>query len=158
MDILDELFNNQWIWLIGGAIVMGLELVAPGVYLFWIGGGLITTGGFVAAYPEFQLATQIIIFIVSMLVWVLAGIYLQKRAIKTGAPTLNAGLSQYVGRSVLAAQDFLGAEAEGRASYLGRIKLEDTTYNAVSPQPVKKGQAVIIRAYQDGRFVVELGN
>ncbi|MFT0533741.1 NfeD family protein [Castellaniella hirudinis] len=159
MEFLDAVFGNQWVWLVGGVVVMALELLAPGVYLFWVGGGLLTAGVFVALYPDFALVAQIAIFIASMAAWILVGIYLQKRALKTTPPTVNAGLLSYIGRRVLAAQDFSDVGNGGeKPQFLGRIKLEDTSYNALSDHPIKAGQSVTIRAYQAGRFIVDGAN
>lgn len=158
MEFLNVIFNNPWIWLILGVIVMGLELIVPGVYLFWVGGGLITTGVSVVAFadlPGVSLAVQIVIFMVSLFGWVLAGIYLQHRARQAAPSALNAGLSQYAGRHVPVVQVFSDAHQASQPGYLGRIKLEDTTYGVLSRHPLQEGQFVVILAYQDGKFLVE---
>ncbi|MGB3275754.1 MAG: NfeD family protein [Castellaniella sp.] len=158
MEFLNVIFNNPWIWLILGVIVMGLELIVPGVYLFWVGAGLITTGVSVVAFadlPGIPLAAQIVIFMVAMFGWVLTGIYLQNRVRQAAPSALNAGLAQYAGRQVPIVQVFADSRRESQTSYLGRIKLEDTTYGVISRHPLQEGQFVVILAYQDGKFLVE---
>lgn len=146
MDILNTLFSNPWYWLIGGAVLMGLEIFAAGVYLLWIGAAMLTTGLAVALFPNLPLAAQLVVLIVAMVASILIGVRLQSRRGKDAASGLNAGLEQYVGRHVVAIQDF---EA-GR----GRVKLEDTTYSALSPAPVKAGDTVVVTDVSNGTFQV----
>lgn len=147
MDILNFLFDNPWYWLIAGTVLIVLETVAAGAYLIWIGIGMVVTGLFVALLPDLPLAAQITILIVSMLAAVLVGIRLQARIKKSTPSTLNAGLEQYIGQHVIAAQDFTTGN--------GRIKLHDSTYSAKSDAAIKAGERVIIVSVQNSVFNVK---
>lgn len=147
MDILNTLFEHPWYWLIGGAVLMGLEIIAAGVYLLWIGLAMVTTGLAVALFPGLPLAAQIIVLITAMIVSVLIGIRLQSRTKAGNGPALNAGLGQYVGRRVIASQDFIAGQ--------GRVKVEDTTYNAIAKVEVSQGDTLVVSAVENGVFFVE---
>lgn len=145
-EFLNPLFDNPWYWLIAGAVLMGLELIAPGILLIWVGIGAVATGFAVALFPTMPLAGQIIVLIVAMICAVLLGVRLQSRRKHDAAATLNVGLEQFVGREVIAATDFHQGQ--------GRIKLEDTTYNARAKTPVQQGDRVIVRGIQNSVFDV----
>src|SRR3978361_1262642 len=64
---MNEMFSTlgTWNWLIFGLILMGLELLAPGIFLFWLGlaallGGLLSC--VFNVHPSWQL--QILMFAV----------------------------------------------------------------------------------------------
>lgn len=147
-EFLSPLFDNPWYWLIAGAVLMGLELIASGILLIWIGIGAVATGLAVALFPAMPLAAQILVLIVAMICAVLTGVRLQSRRKNDAAATLNVGLEQFVGREVIAATDFQQGQ--------GRIKLEDTTYNARSTKPVRQGDRVVVRGIQNSVFDVML--
>src|SRR5437763_14345699 len=52
---------GAWNWLIVGLLLMGLELLAPGVFLFWLGLAALLVGGLsFAINPSWQ--SQILLF------------------------------------------------------------------------------------------------
>src|SRR5581483_2820159 len=63
--VMAEMFTTlgTWNWLIFGFILMALELIAPGVFLFWLGLAALLVGlvSFVI-YPSWQ--TQLLMFAV----------------------------------------------------------------------------------------------
>ena len=125
---------------------MGLELIVSGTFLIWIGMGAVATGMAVAFFPAMPLAGQIAVLIVAMVSAVLVGIRQQARRPNDAASTLNVGLEQFIGREVLAATDF----EHGR----GRIKIEDTTYNAHATDHVAQGDRLTVVSVQNSVFEV----
>jgi inner membrane protein len=144
---MEALFANPWYWIIGGAVLAGLEIVVPGVFLLWIGLGAVVVGLLLTAFPELPLAWQLLIFAGSMVVSIGAGFLIQRhgRSAQTAAP-LNQELAGLVGRTVVAAGDF----EVGR----GRVKVGDTTYAAVSAEAVTAGSTVRVLAIDEGRLRV----
>ena len=63
MEFLDTLFDSAWYWLIAGAILIGLEIVIPGAFLMWIGGGMLITGASILLFPDTTLVVQLLLFI-----------------------------------------------------------------------------------------------
>src|ERR1700754_402668 len=95
-----EMFTTlgTWNWLIFGFILMALELIAPGVFLFWLGLAALLVGlvSFVV-HPSWQ--TQLLMFVV----FAIAAVPLWRRfAISPGAsasnPFLNKRTDALVGR------------------------------------------------------------
>lgn len=143
---MDAIFSNPWYWMIAAGVFFIIELMAPGVFFVWVGLGALVTGLVLAALPDLSLTTQIIVFVIAMTASVLLGIKIQARSAKKRPTHINAGLDQYVGRSVTAEQDFVGGK--------GRIRMEDTTYSALCDAPITAGSHVKIVEVRNGAFVV----
>lgn len=157
MEFLDTLFDSAWYWLIAGAILIGLEIVIPGAFLMWIGGGMLITGASILLFPDTTLVVQLLLFITAMVSCVTVGVILQRHARQNSPTTVNAGLEQYVGRHVTVVLPF---EAQGAMRHdgfvkRGRIKLEDSTYAAMSKTTLEEGQLVVISGVLGGTFIVE---
>lgn len=157
MEVLNTLFDSAWLWLIAGAVLVGLEIAMPGAFLMWIGGAMLITGSSILLFPDTASVAQMMLFIAAMVGCVCVGVILQRHARNKSPTTLNAGLEQYVGRHVTVALPF---EAQGSIGAVGpvkrgRIKLEDSTYNAISKSVLQEGQLVVISGVLDGVFIVE---
>lgn len=148
MASLDSLFVSAWPWVIAGAILIGLEIVAPGVFLLWMGLGAMIVGLSVLVAPELALAWQLLVFALAMLGSISIGFLIQRRSRHgPSAPTLNRELAALVGRRVEAIDDF----RDGR----GRIRVGDSSYSATSIASVIAGQNVRITAVDgNGTLVV----
>lgn len=150
MEILDAIFAHATYWLIGGLALMVLEVILPGIYLFWVGLGALVVGVCVQFFPALEPTEQLLIFVVAMLGSVVLGIRLQSRHRAGQASTLNRGLANYVGRTVVAETDF-------HASH-GRVRVDDTTYAAHSDDTIRQGDVLTVWAVSDGRFEVRLND
>ncbi len=150
MNALAPLFVSPWPWVIVGAILVGLEIVAPGVFLLWIGLAAVIVGLSVLVAPELPMAWQLLVFALAMLGSIGIGFAIQRTGrISATATTLNRERDALIGCQVEAVDDFNG----GR----GRIRVGDTTYNAESGTPVIAGARLrIIDHTADGRFKVAL--
>lgn len=147
--ILDVVFSSHWYWLVAGVLLIAAEALVPGVLLLWIGLGAMAVGIFIAAWPDAPLSIQLIVLALSMLIFVVVGLRLQSRAKLTDSDsTLNAGISQYKGRHGVADTDFLG----GR----GRVDTGDTSHPAMSSEPIKKNDHVVVVDVREGVLYVAL--
>jgi membrane protein implicated in regulation of membrane protease activity len=140
---METLFDSPWIWIIAGALIAGLEIVVPGVFLLWIGLGALAVGLLLALAPDLPLAWQMLLFAVAMLTSISLGFFVQRRSKTEGAPMLNQDLQAMIGRRYVALADF---EA-GR----GRIRVADTSFAVVSDDPVKEGEIVEVNAIDGAR-------
>lgn len=127
------LFDTPWLWWIAGAVLVGLELLVPGVFLLWIGLGAAATGVVLAALPGLPLTWQLLSFAALMFVALAAGIAVQRRANAAG-PQLNQELQSLVGRRFQSLVTF----EHGR----GRVQVGDSSYAAESAEPVMAGELV----------------
>ena len=51
-----------WHWLIIGALLIGAELLTPGVFLLWLGISALLTGGVMAIWPDLDWRYALILF------------------------------------------------------------------------------------------------
>ncbi|MFE8035023.1 NfeD family protein [Thiohalocapsa marina] len=141
------LLANPWLWLSVGAVLMALELLLPGLYLLWAGLGAVVVGLLLALFPDLPVPAQLLLFALTMLSMIGAGVLLQRRETARRQP-LNRELQALIGQELIATTVF---EA-GR----GRVRVADTTYAALCDAPVQPGQHVRVTAIEGGRLRVDV--
>ena len=122
-----------WVWTIGGILLLMLEMLAPGVFLIFIGVAAIATGIFTLMFG-LALPGQLALFVVYSLLAVLAGrrIYANKED-NSSDPFLNDPAARLVGRvvTVIEAVDEHG----------GRVRVGDSDWSARGG-PARAGERV----------------
>jgi hypothetical protein len=142
--MIEQAFNWTWGWIIAGAILAGLEILIPGIYLLWIGLGAFAVGIILALLPGLPLEWQTLIFAAAMVSSLGLGFWIQRRSGRTEADQfLNKEMTAMIGQKYLAIAPF----SAGR----GRIKVQDTSFAAVSDEAIEKGDLVEVIAITDGR-------
>jgi inner membrane protein len=114
-----------WIWLLLGALLLGLEIVVPGVHFVWFGfaAGLVAVLVFITGMPwGFQLIAFAVL--ATAFVYFLRG-YASAERIASDEPDLNVRGQQYVGRTVVVENGIEG----GR----GKVRVGDTLWSARGP-------------------------
>ncbi|MFN3687761.1 NfeD family protein [Salinarimonas sp.] len=143
ISFLENVFDATWAWIIVGAVIAGLEIVVPGVFLLWIGLGALATGLILTLSPDMPLAWQLIVFAACMIAAMSLGLSLQKKGEEDPkAATLNREMQGLVGQRTVATSAFVA----GR----GRIRVQDTTFAAIGEDPIAEGDLVDIVAIEDG--------
>lgn len=143
ISFLEDVFDATWAWIIVGAVIAGLEIVVPGVFLLWIGLGALATGLILTLSPDMPLAWQLIVFAACMIAAMSLGISLQKKGEEDPkAATLNREMQGLIGQRTVATSAFVA----GR----GRIRVQDTTFAAIGEDPIGEGDLVDIVAIEDG--------
>ena len=138
--------SSPWLWFSGGLLLIGGEIVLPGVYLLWLGLGALVVGVLVAVFPDLSLSWQLVSFALAMLGTVSLGFVIQCRGAPPVAGELNQELHALVGQRFVAASDFQVG--------VGRVRVGDTTYAAVSAEAIQAGDAVAVMAVVAGRLRV----
>lgn len=138
--------NISWSWIIGGLVLLALELVVPGGYLLWMGIAGVLTGLIVMVQP-LAWPLQWLIFgtlsLVSILIWVR---WQRRRQTSTDNPFLNRRAESYVGVEGVLDQPISGG--------FGRLALGDSIWRISGPDlPV--GQRVRIVAADGAVLKVE---
>lgn len=114
-----------WHWIVGGLLLVVLEIVAPGVFLLWVGSGAIATGLIVAMLDIENWQIQCLIFVPLTFL----SLYLGRRHFLKVAPeegfTLNRRLAGYVGRRA----EVVDAITNGK----GRVRIGDTLWIVQGP-------------------------
>jgi inner membrane protein len=136
-----EMFTTlgTWNWLIFGFILMALELLAPGVFLFWLGLAALLVGllSFVIN-PSWQ--TQLLMFAV----FAIAAVPLWRRfafssrSASASNPFLNKRTDALVGREFTLEKPIVGGS--------GTVRIDDTIWRVAGPDAPAGSRVKIVSA------------
>lgn len=139
---------GPWSWLIAGLILMGLETLSPGIFLFWFGIAALVTG---LADWAFNLPWQgnLIGFAVLSGIAVMVGRRLTRQHGDeiAGSPNLNRRLDALIGRTFVLERPITAGE--------GRIRVDDTLWRVIGPEMAAGTAVRVLRA--DGTSLVVEG-
>ncbi|MEQ1938196.1 NfeD family protein [Mesorhizobium sp. CN5-321] len=148
--IVSEL--GPWNWMVLGFLLLAAEIIAPGVFLVWIGiaaliVGAISLAAWSAVFWSWQV--QVLVFLVLSLVSAYLGRKLiASRRDDSDQPLLNRRGVQLIGRTATLTEPI----REGR----GRIQLGDTLWRVSGPDlPAGARVRVVAAADTDLDLVVE---
>jgi membrane protein implicated in regulation of membrane protease activity len=116
-------FDFEWLWLIGGVLLLIAELIAPGFFLVFIGGAAIATG-LVSMLVGIPIAAQLAIFsILAFLSARVGGRYAYSyRYGYSSDPLLNDRVRRMLGKVVVVVEP---VDANG-----GRVRVGDSVWSA----------------------------
>lgn len=119
--MLDDL-QPGWLWLIGGVLLLMLEIVAPGFFLVFIGAAAIATGLFVVLF-DLGLAPALALFALYTALAVAVGrkVY-ANRPVNSSDPHLNDRSARLIGRTVTV--------VEAVDEHGGRVRVGDGDWSA----------------------------
>lgn len=137
--------DPHWLWLVAGLVLLTGELLAPGVYLLWLGLAALVTG-IAAAFLPIGLATQMALFAVVAV----AAIYrarqmVSEHPIVTDDPLLNDRSGRLVGQTVTVQE----AIVDG----CGRVIVGDSVWSAEGPDAAV-GERMRVEGVRNGRLAV----
>lgn len=117
--------NGPWAWIIGGLVLLGLELVVPGGILVWLGmAGIVT--GLASLFWPLAWPVQFLIFgalsLISIVAWLR---YSKDRPARTDKPFLNRRADRFIGHEAVLEEPI----REG----FGRVTLGDTLWRVAGP-------------------------
>jgi membrane protein implicated in regulation of membrane protease activity len=141
---------GPWSWWVLGLALLAAEVVAPGVFLVWIGIAAILTG--VVSLLLWEVGfwvwqAQLVFFAILSVVAVFVGRRLLARSTDTSdEPLLNQRGARLIGRTAVLEKPI----TEGR----GRIRLDDTTWTVNGPD-LPAGSRVKVVGSSGGRLTVE---
>ena len=138
---------QHWHWWILAVILVGLEIVAPGYVLLWIGIAAMLTGllKFIIAGLAWEI--QFLVFSITSLVTVIyVRIYLRKNPLVSDQPNLSRRGEQYIGKTYT-----LETAIENG---VGRVKVGDTVWR-VEGSDIAAGSKVKVVDVNGASFVVE---
>ena len=138
---MTEMFSTlgTWNWLIFGFILMALELIAPGVFLFWLGLAALLVGLLsFAIHPSWQ--TQILMFAV----FAAAAVPLWRRLARSNSaasdsnPFLNRRADALVGRVFTLEKPIIDGS--------GTVRIDDTIWRVAGPDAPAGSRVRIVQA------------
>ncbi len=147
MDLIN-LFGEYvpWSWIVGGLVLLGIELIAPGGVFVWLGGAAIVTGLITLVVP-LGLPVQFAIFGIISIGGIAGWIAMRRRApAKTDAPFLNNRAERFVGKEGFLSEAILGAK--------GRMEIGESVWRVTGPE-LPMGHRVRIVGHQGTMLKVE---
>ncbi len=88
-----------WHWMVLGAVLIVIELLAPGIWFLWLGIGAIATGLVVLFFADLTWQLQAVIFSGFSVVSIIIGRMIMRQAKQSeDHPMLNRRVEQYVGK------------------------------------------------------------
>src|SRR5438128_1172518 len=130
---------GSWNWLIFGLVLMALELLAPGIFLFWLGLAALLVGllSFVVS-PSWQL--QLLLFAI----FAAAAVPLWRRLARRGGeasasnPFLNKRADALVGRVFTLDKPIVDGS--------GTVRIDDTVWRVAGPDAAAGSRVRVVRA------------
>jgi len=145
LDILNGA-NAVWVWLGAGAVLLMLEILAPGAFLLWLGiaAGLV---GLALLLVPLGAGVQFALFaVLSLVLGLFARLVLRYGVSVTDRGTLNKAGNRFTGQVVEVAEPIVN----GR----GKVKIGDTFWNAMGPDAVA-GARVRVKGAKGAVLLVE---
>jgi len=145
MDFLEGI-DSGWLWTIGGVLLLIAEIIAPGVFLVWIGIAAIVTGLFALLFG-IGVAGQLGLFALYAVLAVMAGRrFYAVKGVEHSGPGLNNPSERLIGRRVVVVQQ---VDEDS-----GRVRVGDSEWSARGG-PAEPGQKVRITAVEGNCLIVE---
>ena len=135
-----------WLWLIGGVLLLILEVIAPGFFLVFLGAAAIATGFFTVLF-DLGTAAQLALFVLYAVLAVTVGRrFYANRTSDSTDPLLNDRAAQLVGRIVTVVSDV--------DDHNGRVRVGDGEWSARGG-PAAAGERVRITGVEGNCLKVE---
>jgi inner membrane protein len=140
---------GNWFWWIAAGILLFVELVAPGVFLMWLGLAAATVGIITYVFP---LAWQVeaLLFAALAVVYVYVGRpwYAGARHAKTDQPNLNQRINDFVGQTYLLEEPIIAGQ--------GKLNINGSRWDLLGPD-LAKGSKVYVSAVEGMKLRVREG-
>jgi membrane protein implicated in regulation of membrane protease activity len=136
-----EMFSTlgTWNWLVFGMLLMGLELLAPGVFLFWLGLAALLVGllSFVIA-PSWQLQFLMFAVFAAAAVPVWRRVARSNSGVSNSNPFLNKRSEAMIGRVFTLEKPIIDGA--------GTVRIDDTIWRVAGPDTPAGSRVKIVRA------------
>jgi inner membrane protein len=127
---------GSWNWLILGFVLIGLEMMAPGIFLFWLGLSALLVGGLsMATEPSWQ--AQMLAFAL----FAVSAVPLWRHFARTkseSAPFLNRRTDALVGREFTLEKPIVDG--------VGTVRIDDTIWRISGPDIAAGSRIRIVQA------------
>jgi inner membrane protein len=137
---------SHWLWIAAGILLIAIEALAPGLFMFWVGLAALATG-LVLLATALSVPVQFVLFGIFGLAMILLGRALQRREhdTPTDQPFLNERGRAMIGKSYPLETAISGGS--------GTVRIGDSVWRVVGPDMVP-GAMVTIKAVDGGTLVV----
>jgi membrane protein implicated in regulation of membrane protease activity len=136
-----EMFSTlgAWNWLVFGLLLMGLELMLPGVFLFWVGLAALLVGllSFVIA-PSWQLQLLMFAVFAAAAVPVWRRVARSNSGVSDSNPFLNKRAEAMIGRVFTLEKPIVDGA--------GTVRIDDTIWRVAGPDAPAGSRVKIVHA------------
>ena len=138
---MSEMFVTlgSWNWLIFGVLLMALELLAPGVFLFWLGLAALLVG-LLSFAIDLSWQTQLLLFAVfaacAVPLW--RRLALSGKAVSRSNPFLNKRADALIGRVFTLEKPIIDGS--------GTVRIDDTIWRVAGPDTPAGSRVKIVQA------------
>jgi inner membrane protein len=140
-------FSSGWVWIVLGLVLVGGEMLAPGVFLLWFGLAALLTG-IAVGLTGVGWQSALLVFAALAIACVLAGRTLTRR--RSDEPDIASGLNdrgrQLIGRVFKLEATMTGGE--------GRIRVGDSSWRVTGPELLAGAEIRVVRV-EGSTLVVE---
>jgi membrane protein implicated in regulation of membrane protease activity len=136
-----EMFSTlgTWNWLVFGLLLMGLELMLPGVFLFWIGLAALLVGLLsVVIAPPWQLQLLLFAVFAAAAVPVWRRVARSNSGVSNSNPFLNKRAEAMIGRVFTLEKPIIDGA--------GTVRIDDTIWRVAGPDTPAGSRVKIVRA------------
>lgn len=141
-----EDIDPGWLWMIGGVLLLIMELIAPGFFLVFIGAAALATGFFAVLFG-LGLVPQLALFALYSIIAVMVGRrFYNVGGIESADPLLSDRGARLIGQSVLVVTAI--------DDHSGRVRVGDSEWSARGG-PAEPGQRVRVTAVEGNCLIVE---
>ena len=138
---------GPWSWIILGLVLMGLELMAPGVFLLWLGFAALLTGILDWTFGLSWQAAVLVFAVLSVGAVLVGRVATRDRDEDEGdRPPLNRRAQSFVGRVFTLESPIVGGS--------GRIRVDDSSWRIVGPDAPAGANVRVVRV-EGATLVVE---
>jgi membrane protein implicated in regulation of membrane protease activity len=138
---MSEMFSTlgTWNWLIFGVLLMALELLAPGVFLFWFGLAALLVGLVSFAFdPSWQLQILMFAIFAAAAVPFWRRVARSNSAVSKSNPFLNKRADALVGRIFTLEKPIIDGS--------GTVRIDDTIWRVAGPDVPAGSRVKIVQA------------
>jgi inner membrane protein len=144
--MLDIILNaGPWAWLVLGLILIGFEIVAPGLFLIWLGLAACTIG-IIAFLVAMSWQIELVLFVIAAIGFVWLGRKIHRSRIPEDAPFLNATARAMIGREFILEKPIING--------VGSVRVNDSVWR-VTGQDREAGLKVRVAAIDGSTLQVE---
>jgi inner membrane protein len=115
---------GAWAWIIGGVILLALEIAAPGNVFMWFGVAAVLTG-VLSLFTDLGWQIDLIVFGGLSLILVIVGRRYFARRSESADPLLNRRAESLVGRVYVLSEPIVGG--------IGRVRVNDANWRINGP-------------------------
>lgn len=148
--MVSYLFDNlgPWSWVTIGLVLMGLEMLAPGQFLLWLGVAAVATGAVMGLFGLHWQSAMLVFAALALVSVYLGRSLMRRRADETAndLPDLNRRAAALAGRTFDLTTAIQGGE--------GRVRVGDSSWRVVGPD-LPAGSRVRVTRIEGATLVVE---